>query len=153
MPYVSTEALVGAALVVLLAFGYQYTSTSTSQGASSSSAKKNKKKSKRKGGKAGIALEAQSSVTASEVDSDAPASSLSKPPASKSKKTPTSNVSKPATTLPVAHDIPAKAEPTSFADAAGGSSQPAKPKTLAEKLVPKPRKTKVDEYVPAVVFS
>lgn len=131
MPYISTEALVGAGLIVLLAFGYQYT---TAPGSTASS-KKAKKKAKRKSGKAGGPVEA-SSVTASEVDSDVPA--VAKKSKKGSKATPTPAASSTSAPLEQVQSQPPPADD-------GAASQPSKPKTLAEKLVPKPRKTKVDE--------
>jgi hypothetical protein len=113
MPYISTEALVGAALVVGLALGYQYiplpsSLASAGGGGSSKSKKKNKKKS--------------------------------------------SKASNPGATVTDGsrHDGPT---PVDSGLKAGGKVEEAKadpaiaqkPKTLAQKLAPQPRKTKVDE--------
>lgn len=145
MPYVSTEALIGAGLVVLLAFGYQHiTSTApNATGAAAASKKKNKKNKKKS------KTDDAPSATVSEIESDAPHVAKGK---GKKKATPV-----PVALAPVTDKAPEKppsapvsqeaAPPASFASAAGGSTPkaPTKPKTLAEKLVPKPRKTRVDE--------
>jgi hypothetical protein len=113
MPYISTEALVGAALVVGLALGYQYiplpSSLASSGGASSS---KSKKKNKKKSSKA-------SNPSATVTDG-----------------------SRQDSPTPVDHGLKAEGKE----DAAKVDPSIAqKPKTLAQKLAPQPRKTKVDE--------
>lgn len=143
MPYISAEALIGAALVVVLAVGYQYMPTSGSEtagGAKKNNKKKNKKKSK--GGEL-------SSVPVSEVESDAGKHVKKKDKRKAKGKSEAKVIKTAAGPTGTAHKVEeAKSEsespePPSFAAAAG--SNPTRPKTLAEKLVPKPRKTKVDE--------
>ncbi|KAL1409536.1 hypothetical protein Q8F55_003520 [Vanrija albida] len=154
MPYISTEALIGAALVVVLAFGYQYIPKATdgaAQGGSGSGKKKNKKSKRKtvtgKSGAAGNSDEAPSAAT-TEVDSDAPAKAKKGKAKGKAAAAPVPAAAPaPAVVAEAARDQPAEAAPASFAAAAGGSTTPAKPKTLAEKLVPKPRKTKVDDML------
>lgn len=104
MPDISYEALAGAALVIVLAVGYQYLPKSDS--AISKSKKKNKKKVKKEG------------ESAKGVES----------------------VKKPKTAVPPPI-TPSDPSP-SFAEVA--APEP-KPKTLAQKIAPKNRKTKVDE--------
>ncbi|WVQ78753.1 hypothetical protein IAT38_000840 [Cryptococcus sp. DSM 104549] len=106
MPYISTETLVGAALLVLVVIGIQHYPTSTSAPATSSSTtgKASKKKSKKKKGGAGGGADA---VDATSGPPEAPA--------------------------PAVNGDEAKAEP--------------KKKLLAEKLLPKQRKTKVDDML------
>jgi hypothetical protein len=123
MPYISTETLIGGALLIVLAVGFQYLPKSTSQ--SKGSKKKNKKKSKGsvledepslkgqdgkkgKGKRKGVnrGIEGSGGVEVVEEKDDRP------------------QVSMP---LPTA------------------STMDSKPKTLAEKIAPKPVKTKVDE--------
>lgn len=121
MPYISTEALVGGVLLLVLAFGYQFIPKSTDGTAKSK--KKNKKKS---GGlvpdKAGIKEKRGKSREDAHPKEEIPL--------------------KPIPTDLSAFSTP----PTSFAAAASQPpAKPAKPKTLAEKIAPKPRKTKVDE--------
>ncbi|RSH84411.1 uncharacterized protein EHS24_005931 [Apiotrichum porosum] len=149
MPYISTEALVGAALIVVLAFGYQYTSTPNTDG--SQSASKKNKKNKKKKSKGGAADE-PSSIPASEIESDAPQSTKKNKGKGKGKNVaavaPVVQVVKAPSPSPSPTPTPEPVAAPSFADAAaGGQSKPSKPRTLAEKLVPKPRKTKVDDML------
>lgn len=153
MPYVSTEALVGAGLVVLLAFGYQHiTSTSTATdnaaGTTGAAKKKNKNKKKKSAGAGAGASHADSpSIGVSEADSDVP---QAKGKGNGKKNVAPVPVAVAAKAAPTPSPEPEAAPPTSFAAAAGGASSPTpprKPKLLAEKLLPKPRKTVVDEWV------
>lgn len=142
MPYISSEALIGAALVVVLAVGYQYMPTSGSDVAGTAK-KNNKKKNKKKSKAAG---EVASSVPPSEVESDATASKKKgkgKAKAVKSTAAPASPAPAPATPDQQSSDSESTSAP-SFA-AAASKSAPTKPRLLAEKILPKPRKTKVDE--------
>lgn len=126
MPYISTEALVGAALLVVVALGYQYIPKAGEGGAgagarsSKSSKKKNKKKNKSAGSK----------------DDTAPAVPVSSDSKTEKKSQPNGSTQQngSATTL-----APAPAA--------------VKPKTLAQKIAPQPRKSKVDEYVPSTHIS
>ena len=138
MPYISTEALVGAALLVVLAFGYQYIpkagaevkkktkrknkkvsgGTATSEPESTSS-KKGKKRKPTKQGRAATNGRAGSDEEVESVERQGGPS---------------------LETSAASNGAP------SFAAVAGGSStNKVKPKTLAEKIAPKARKTKVDE--------
>jgi len=124
MPYISTEALVGGAILVALALGYQYIPlpSSVASETSSGSAKK-KNKNKKKSGKGNAGGEGQNGNVEPVKQQDE----------GKSKK---SNGS--------SETAPSKAGDT----AANGqipSAAPTKPKTLAQKLAPQPRKSKVDE--------
>ncbi|CAK9783486.1 hypothetical protein CC85DRAFT_287174 [Cutaneotrichosporon oleaginosum] len=153
MPYISTEALIGAALVVFLAFGYQHLTSTTSVANSNDAAakKKNKKHKKKKTGQDGSA---DTPATVSEAEESKPGpkkgrkgkhSAPLKQEVKQDVRLSPGSVSAPAPQTP---EVPA--ETPSFAAAAGGSpaSVPRpKPKTLAEKLVPKPRKTKVDDML------
>lgn len=125
MPYISTEALVGAALLVVVALGYQYIPKTGGEAATASKAikKKNKKKAKASGG----------STTASDIKdavTTGPSSSKKGNETIKSKENGAGSTSKAAPS-----------------DPAQVSRQTAKPKTLAQKIAPQPRKSKVDEWV------
>lgn len=121
MPYISTEALIGAGLLVVLAVGYQYIPKATSSASSSGSKNKKKNKNKKKGLSA----------------ADTQASVSTKPEAAKGGNGDTT----PRPFVPdTAGDEPKQQPPKPV-------TQPAKPKTLAEKIAPKARKTKVDEWV------
>lgn len=121
MPYISTEALVGAALLVVVALGYQYIPISTtgesSSGGSKSSKKKNKKKSKATGASSGEATSANGDSTT------AITSALTEKP----------SIKQNGGAEQAESSSSSKAEPKT------------KPKTLAQKIAPQPRKTKVDE--------
>lgn len=113
MPYISTEALVGAALVVGLALGYQYiplpsSLASAGGGGSSKSKKKNKKKSSKSSNPSATVTDGSRQDGPTSVDSGLKAGG---------------------------NEQEAKVDPPIAQ----------KPKTLAQKLAPQPRKTKVDE--------
>ncbi|TXT04251.1 hypothetical protein VHUM_04249 [Vanrija humicola] len=155
MPYISTEALVGTALVAVLAIGYHLMPKGAEAGSSGGSGKKKNKKSKRKttaaaavksGAAAGNSDEAPSAAT-TEVESDAPAKAKKGKGKAAAKASPAPAPKPAPAAVDTARDQP---KPASFAAAAGGSSTPsapAKPKLLAEKILPKPRKTKVDDML------
>lgn len=124
MPYISTEALVGGAILVALALGYQYIPlpSSSASGTSSGSSKK-KNKNKKKSGKGSVGQEGQRED----------AEPLKQQEGGKSKMG-NGSIDKPSM--------------KGTDDTANGQTPPAsssKPKTLAQKLAPQPRKTKVDE--------
>jgi len=132
MPYISTEALLGAALLIVFAIGYQYLPKSGMPG-SKATKKKNKKKAK--------PGPTEETVTESTSKGSTKGNRKDIPPVRKGE-------GHTAGTIPARNGVPVsggavQAVP-SFAAVAGGS-QPTKPKTLAEKLAPKQRKTKVDE--------
>jgi hypothetical protein len=124
MPYISTEALVGGAILVALALGYQYIPlpSSAASGTSSGSSKK-KNKNKKKSGKGSAGGEGQNGNVEPVKQQDE----------GKSKKPNGS-----------AETNPSKAGDTT-ANGQTPSAAPTKPKTLAQKLAPQPRKSKVDE--------
>jgi len=125
MPYISTEALVGGALVIALALGYQYIplpSTSAAGTGSTSSKKKNKNKKKSSKG-AGSGQEEQSNTKPVE-SAHGQTSKLSAT---------NGDIAKPAAKDGAAESSTATAP------------QKTKPKTLAQKIAPQPRKSKVDE--------
>jgi len=126
MPYISTEALVGGAILVVLALGYQYVPlpSSAASGTGSGSSKK-KNKNKKKSGKGNAGGEGQNGNVEPVRQQDE----------GKSKKTTGS-----------AETPPSKAGGTA-AKGQTPSAAPTKPKTLAQKLAPQPRKSKVDESV------
>lgn len=140
MPDISYEALAGAALVIVLAVGYQYLpkadEASGPGGTSGKSKKKNKKKAKGKG-------EDEASGSASEevkkgVEAVKPVNGkkdkAAPNPQAKSTPTPAPPPITPSTAAP------------SFAEvAAEETEEKPKPKTLAQKIAPKNRKSKVDE--------
>jgi hypothetical protein len=117
MPYISTEALVGAALLVIVALGHQYIPTAGGESSTASKSSKKKNKKKAKGNNA-------STTTSDNKDGAATTTTTTK------------NVSA-STTIDVAVKTPLDATPV--------SGQAAKPKTLAQKIAPQPRKSKVDE--------
>jgi hypothetical protein len=119
MPYISTEALVGAALLVIVALGYQYIPVTSADGSSSTNSKSSKKKNKKK-----------SRTTGDVAISSAPLE-RTEPPKSTSKAIGKESRDEPVTAL----------SPSSIAEPAKAT----KPKTLAQKIAPQPRKTKVDE--------
>jgi hypothetical protein len=133
MPHISTEALVGAALVVLLAVGYQYIPKAN--------APARKKKTKRRA--------KASTATAVATPSNAPGADT----ASKERAIATSKgVSRSTITTRDGSSEPnlsseSSDQPSSFSAAAKipPAAPQQRPKTLAEKIAPKPRKTKVDE--------
>ncbi|BEI82414.1 hypothetical protein CcaverHIS002_0302820 [Cutaneotrichosporon cavernicola] len=152
MPYISTEALVGAALVVVLAFGYQHMTSTGSNGNnndSSTAAKKKNKKNKNKK-KAGTDTPIGTPVAVSEAEE--PKSEPKKGKKGKHSTTLEHKVKPAPVPVLAAVAVPATSEeseefePPSFA-AAAKASAPTKPKTLAEKLVPKVPKTKVDDML------
>lgn len=140
MPDISYEALAGAALVIVLAVGYQYIpkadADAAGPGASGKSKKKNKKKVK------GSKLEEVESGSASETSKKMEEAKTK----AKKGKGERSNTSIPPAPAPIAAEpeAPSSAEVTS-----DGTEQTkeekAKPKTLAQKIAPKNRKSKVDE--------
>lgn len=117
MPYISTEALVGAALLVVVALGYQYIPVGGS-GGSSTTSKSSKKKNKKKSKGAGDAVGSNGSTGGNGHSSEKAGA------ANETDKSSTSNG-------PTATQVQAQ--------------QATKPKTLAQKIAPQPRKTKVDE--------
>ena len=124
MPYISTEALVGGAILVGLALGYQYIplTSSVASGTSSGSSKK-KNKNKKKSGKGSSGQEGLSdnveSIRQETLGKGKGAHGSLEQPGAK-----------------VNGDV----------NKGQASSAPSsKPKTLAQKLAPQPRKTKVDE--------
>jgi len=124
MPYISTEALVGGAILVALALGYQYIplpSSAASETSSGSSKKKNKNK--KKSGKGSTGGEGQNGIVEAAKQQDEGKG-----------KTTNGSVDKPT---PKTGD--------SAANGQTASAAPTKPKTLAQKLAPQPRKSKVDE--------
>jgi hypothetical protein len=124
MPYISTEALVGAGLLVVLAVGYQYLPLAASSGsANSKKNKKNKKKSK------GVATTNEPQLSSVPLPSA---------PVSEKAENGVKGTAKPIPIEPLAKT------PESTPQPAQPASVP-KPKTLAEKIAPQPRKTKVDE--------
>lgn len=131
MPYISTEALVGAALLIVLALGYQYLPNAPGSAGSKASKKKGKKKSK--------------STQIEETRPEPPV----KPAAKGERKPSGSGDSRAAPPLEKqvsgGESASDRAEHgATFFTAITGGYQGAKPKTLAEKLAPKPRKSKVD---------
>lgn len=124
MPYISTEALVGGAILVALALGYQYIplSSSSASGSSSGSSKK-KNKNKKKSGKASAGQEGQSENVGIIKQNDG------------GKGNPV-NGSLDSSHAKAGNDLANAQKPT---------VPPTKPKTLAQKLAPQPRKSKVDE--------
>ena len=134
MPYISAEALVGAALLVVLAVSYHYLPQAPGASGSKASKKKSKKKAK---------------ADAPEEVAPVPLSKVGK----KGKRKPsgrglTDDGAAPSHNAAGSDEdfvVPiVPVEQNDLAEVAGASS-PAKPKTLAERLKPKPRKTKVDE--------
>jgi hypothetical protein len=128
MPYISTEALVGGVILVALALGYQYIPlpSSAASGTTGGSSKK-KNKNKKKSGK-GTAGQDGPSDRVEQVKQNVTGGSKEANGSSDAFKT-------------KAHEVVANGQ-TSTATAA-----PTKPKTLAQKLAPQPRKSKVDEQV------
>jgi hypothetical protein len=123
MPDISYEALAGAALVIVLAVGYQYLPKAEDGQRSSSgkSKKKNKKKVKDEESTAVQAIDNVKEKT-KEVGKKA---KIARPPVD-----------------PAPTPAPIKPESPSVEVAEGGER---KPKTLAQKIAPKNRKSKVDE--------
>ncbi|KAK4687261.1 hypothetical protein P7C73_g2870, partial [Tremellales sp. Uapishka_1] len=135
MPYISTEALVGGALLAVLVLGYQYIPKTTDPTGKSSNAKKKNRK-RTKGDKA------------VEVN-DLPAKSTPVFNAKNDKARPKPEPS-PAEPRPEASPVPATAQQPASEDDPSPSfaaAAAARPKTLAEKLLPKTRKTKVDDML------
>ncbi|KAK1927407.1 hypothetical protein DB88DRAFT_29946 [Papiliotrema laurentii] len=136
MPYISTEALVGAGLLVVLAFGFQYVQSSSSSHATSpsTSGAKNKKRNKKKS-KAGGEDKSDSTSASSTPAQSLPSAHPAQPAVEKQK-------------LPNAQAAQAPKQPEELS---ARPSQPAqavpKRKTLAEKIAPQPRKTKVDDML------
>lgn len=160
MPEISYEALAGAALLVVLAVGYQYIPKGALEqvtGPSSANSGKNKKKNKKKGKSSGTAAAPGSfgggkDDGTSADDTDTPAlatkagSTGSAKGTGKKSKSSASNASTPTaseTFAAVAREPEGSAEGELAPHQ--GQEQGKKPKTLAERLAPKPRKTKVDE--------
>lgn len=156
MPYISTEALIGGALVLVLAVGYQFLPTSS---ASKSAKKRGKKKAKGSGAGSGHASDELKLLVEAQATSGGPEGKKAgkrkkakeegklAPPVVQGQAQSTTSVSAssgPSASSDSGEDTPA--EPPSFASVAGGSGQAkGKPKTLAERIAPKARKTKVDE--------
>ncbi|WVQ94720.1 hypothetical protein IAU59_001800 [Kwoniella sp. CBS 9459] len=127
MPYISTETLLGAALLVVLAIGYQYLPASngsvSSSGSSSSHGQGISKSQKKRAAKKRAKGDSASGVS--------------------------------GTATPVEEVVPIQdktAGPTSNGNKAGegggkGKGQPQKKKLLAERLLPKEPKTKVDDML------
>ncbi|GMK58231.1 hypothetical protein CspeluHIS016_0502630 [Cutaneotrichosporon spelunceum] len=148
MPYVSTEALVGAALVVVLAFGYQQMTSTGSHNDNNSSSTASKKKSKKnKKKKTGADTPVDTPVVLSEAEEP-----KSEPKKGKKGK-PLTLVKQEIKPLPTTIPTPAvgatpeESEEIESPSFAAATRTRTKPKTLAEKLVPKPRKTKVDDML------
>ncbi|KAL7419658.1 hypothetical protein Q5752_005572 [Cryptotrichosporon argae] len=112
MPYISTEALIASAFLVVLALGWQY--MPNTNGATPQGAAKKKKKAKRKG----------------PADAGPPAGTRDEAREALGGKTADAGTGRTAASTPTP-ELP----------------QP-KPKTLADKLAPKRRKTKVDDMLP-----
>lgn len=145
MPYISTEALVGAALLVALAFGYQHI---TASGNDATSSAKKKKKNNKKKSKSAVPDDVAPIAVASGSETETKNNKSKKKNKGKQQATVKDPKSTPPATTPRSPaPEPVPDEPKSFAEAAqeDGSQEPKKPKMLAEKLLPKPRKTKVDE--------
>lgn len=154
MPEVSYEALAGAALLVVLAVGYQYIPKGAldgvaGAGANGSSSSKNKKKNKKKGkgaasGGAG-SKEEVAGTSAEETDTAGPTAPTSAKGKGKKGKS-ASNSSTPTASQTFAK---VAKEPNGSQEGElaphQGQEQGRKPKTLAERLAPKSRKSKVDE--------
>lgn len=147
MPYISTEALIGGALLIVLALGYQYLPQTTSSSSTSKSKKKNKKKTKtpieQELGKAGPISTgggAKKGKKGKQTSAGIPNGNGAREQDSRDTSQPPSAPSQPETL-----GTKQAAQSPSFAAVASASSQTAKPKTLAERIAPKPRKTKVDE--------
>jgi hypothetical protein len=144
MPYISTEALVGGALLIVLALGYQYLPQTTSSSSTSKSKKKNKKKTKtpieQELDKAGPSSTGGGAKTGKKGKKGKESSGIP----NGTREQDSRDTSQPSLAPSQPETLGTKQSPT-FAGVASASSQPAKPKTLAEKIAPKPRKTKVDE--------
>ena len=162
MPYISTEALVGAALLVVLAFGYQYIPKAGSEDTAGSARKKQRKKPKKSGTTTTAPVETKQNgkPPGSTMGSDAglksgarrkPAQSETTPNGKSAPSTSVDGRKEEATSGPVSRRGTATGAAPSFAAAAasgtnsGGGATQAKPKTLAEKIAPKPRNGRVDE--------
>jgi hypothetical protein len=124
MPYISTEALVGGVILVALALGYQYIPlpSSVASGTTGGSSKK-KNKNKKKSGKGNAGQDGPSN------------------PVEQVKEGLKGN-GREADGSP--HAPQAKADQVAE-KAQTSTAAPQKPKTLAQKLAPQPRKSKVDE--------
>ncbi|GFZ42712.1 hypothetical protein JCM24511_00429 [Saitozyma sp. JCM 24511] len=149
MPYISTEALIGGALLIVLALGYQYLPQTTSSSSTSKSKKKNKKKTKtpieQELGKAGPTSTgggAKKGKKGKQTSAGIPNGNGAREQDSRDTSQPPSAPSQPETL-----GTKQAAQSPSFAAVASASSQTAKPKTLAERIAPKPRKTKVDDML------
>lgn len=148
MPDISYEALAGAALVIVLAVGYQYLPKFDSTASASSSVGKSKKKNKKvKGTKAESAEEEADSGQGSSLETDKKVKKKAKGKPIEGGKAST-NVPPPI--KPESASI--STSTPSFAEVAAEESDQGavkvvndKPKTLAQKIAPKNRKTKVDE--------
>ncbi|ORY23445.1 hypothetical protein BCR39DRAFT_349847 [Naematelia encephala] len=130
MPYISPEVLVGSALLVVLAVGFRYLNPPSSSTAS----KKKKNKKKTKGGATDEVVQSEEEVRS---EKKGKRRTTGKPPAP--------NVSEK--NMP---EIIVREKATGTSDVkgvAGEAERPSKPKTLAEKIAPKPRKTKVDDML------
>ena len=133
MPQISTEALVGALLLIALAVGFQYLPKTTETPGLKGAKKKGKKKAK-----LGPAEELQLEKQFRTV--------------TKGKRKPSGQgdgVGMAARSASIGESQESMGPVASIRrnslDDAKSKPVPTKPKTLAEKLAPKPRKTKVDE--------
>lgn len=148
MPYISTEALVGGALLVVLALGYQYVVAGKSDFDTASPAKKKRKTNKKKN-KPSSVDEVISVTTASASEPETAKSTKSEKKAKGKQRAAVNDLQHPAQPSPAPvspEPVTTPEESKSFADVASDVPRGAvKPKMLAEKLLPKPRKTKVDE--------
>ena len=134
MPYISTEALVGTLLLIALAVGYQYLPKASEAKGSRAGKKRNKKKSK------STAVEESSAGSASrsaKVQAKSKSAQLHENGHetihSKASNNHRLSISEETADINIAHG------------ATGNNQQSSKPRTLAEKLGPKVRKTRVDE--------
>jgi hypothetical protein len=146
MPYISTEALIGGALLIVLALGYQYLPQTTSPSSTSKSKKKNKKKNNAKTPIEQELDKAGSSSTGGGAKKGKKGKESAKIPTGTREQDSRDTSQRPSSSsLPETVGQKQSAESPSFAAVASASSQATKPKTLAERIAPKPRKTKVDE--------
>ncbi|EIW68884.1 hypothetical protein TREMEDRAFT_62603 [Tremella mesenterica DSM 1558] len=141
MPYISTEALAGATLLLVLVFGYQYIPKASSDSAVASKSKKKQKKKNRPVDHGEIS---DTSMMASQSDTSRAKASEADLPSH------TSTTSKQKSKARASSQSPAQTgttQPLSFASVAASHAGPSRPKTLAERIAPKPVKTKVDDML------
>jgi hypothetical protein len=144
MPYISTETLIGGALLIVLAVGYQYI-PQTSSDQVKAKAKINKKKPKKKG---------KTSTGSGDEEGEDKVELEEETKKGKGKRKgnfSSADTSSSRTTTGTPEGSTAN-QPSSFAAAVtsgvGEKSQApisSKPKTLAQKIAPQPRTTRVDE--------